>query len=108
MAHAYEHYLPLPRGGRPAVDEIILCGGGARNRTLVSMLAGYLSLNERFAGAAIRTTEDFGIPLMAKESVSFAMMAAACIDGIAVNLPRVTGACHRVVLGQICDPGTAR
>jgi anhydro-N-acetylmuramic acid kinase len=108
MVYAYENYLPLPRRGRPAVEEIILCGGGARNHALVAMLAGYLNFNQQFAGAAIRTTEDYGIPLLAKESVSFAMMAAARVDGIAVNLPRVTGARRRVVLGQICDPDGAR
>ena len=32
---------------------------------------------------------------------SFAMLAAACIDRVPANLPQVTGAKRRVVLGQV-------
>jgi anhydro-N-acetylmuramic acid kinase len=47
------------------------------------------------------TTADFGIPIDAKECVSFAVLAAARMDGVPANLPQVTGAKRRVVLGDI-------
>ncbi len=100
-------HLPLKRRG-PCVNEIILCGGGARNTTLVNMLKRYLSMDDRLAGARVCDIADYGISDAAKESVSFAMLAAARVDGVPVNLRRVTGARRRVLLGQVYEPGAAR
>lgn len=94
MAEAYRRFLPARRGRMP-VDEMILCGGGAKNTTLRRMLI------EELAGVRITTVEDYGIPLQAKEAMSFAMLAAACVQGVPANLPNVTGARRAVVLGSI-------
>lgn len=89
IAGAYRRFLPvLP-------DEVILCGGGAHNATLVSLLRQELS------GVRICTTNDFGIDVDAKEAVSFAILAATTIKGIANNIPSATGADGPVVLGKI-------
>lgn len=103
IALAYAGILAARCGRHPPADEIILCGGGAKNPSLVHFLERYVT----FDGAcniAIRTTADFGILLDAKEAVSFAMLAAACVDGVPANLPQVTGASRGVVLGQVCSP----
>ncbi len=92
----------------PPMDEIILCGGGARNPTLVRELLAYASLDGACEGISVTTTADYGIKPQAKEGVSFAMLAAACMDGVAANLPCVTGANRRVVLGQIANPEPRR
>jgi len=89
IAQAYRRFLPC----RP--DEIILCGGGAHNPTLVRML------HERTGGVRIRSTDDFGISVDAKEAVSFALLAVAAIRGRANNVPTATGATEPVVLGKI-------
>lgn len=78
--------------------EVIVCGGGSRNPTLMGMLAGELP------GIAIRPIDELGIPTQAKEAVSFAMLAAARMDGVPTNLPQATGAGRRASLGQIVDP----
>ncbi|HVP10348.1 MAG TPA: anhydro-N-acetylmuramic acid kinase [Phycisphaerae bacterium] len=101
---AYISFLGPRRGGYPPMDEIILCGGGERNPTLVRRLAECVSFNGRFDSVPISTTADYGIPTEAKEGVSFAMLAAACADRVPANLPQVTGARRRVVLGQISNP----
>ncbi len=89
IALAYRTVLPrLP-------DEMILCGGGAHNTTLVHML------QRRLEGVRIRSTDEFGISVDAKEAVSFAVLACATIKGIANNVPRATGAEGPVVLGKI-------
>jgi anhydro-N-acetylmuramic acid kinase len=89
IALAYRKFLPrLP-------DEMILCGGGAHNTTLVHML------QQRLAGVRIRSTDEFGIGVDAKEAVSFALLAYATIRGVANNVPRATGAREPVVLGKI-------
>ncbi|HON91665.1 MAG TPA: anhydro-N-acetylmuramic acid kinase [Sedimentisphaerales bacterium] len=89
IAAAYRKFLPaMP-------DEMILCGGGSHNATLVSMLQSQLP------DVRIRTTDEFGISVDAKEAVSFAILAYATIQGIANNLPSVTGADEPVILGKI-------
>ena len=86
---AYKRFLPrLP-------DEVILCGGGARNKTLVRMLRNGIKNSE------ILLTDDFGINADAKEAVSFAILAARTIRGIPNNVPSATGAKKPVVLGKI-------
>ena len=76
-------------------DEVILCGGGSHNDTLVEMLRGELP------NVKMLSTEDFGISVDAKEAVSFAILAWATIKGLTNNVPSVTGADRPVVLGKI-------
>jgi anhydro-N-acetylmuramic acid kinase len=89
IATAYRRFLPR------TPDEMILCGGGAHNATLVRMLQSQL------ADVRIRSMDEFGISVDAKEAVSFAMLAYATIHGVANNIPSVTGANEPVVLGKI-------
>jgi anhydro-N-acetylmuramic acid kinase len=89
IASAYRRFLPaMP-------DEVVLCGGGAHNGTLIAML------REELDGIKILSTGDFGISVDAKEAVSFAILAWATIKGLANNVPVATGAGRAVVLGKI-------
>jgi len=89
IGSAYRRFLPaMP-------EEMILCGGGAHNATLVRMLRAGLK------GVRIRSTDEFGIDVDGKEAVSFAILAYATIRGMPNNLPRVTGASEPVVMGKI-------
>ncbi len=102
MAAGYARFLRDHSRRLATIDEIILCGGGAKNATLCRSLQSNLAGDVQLASSAITTTDDYGIPAQAKECVSFAMLAAACVDRVPANLPQVTGAKRRVVLGQIC------
>ncbi|HUT31711.1 MAG TPA: anhydro-N-acetylmuramic acid kinase [Sedimentisphaerales bacterium] len=89
IAQAYQRFLPqMP-------DEVILCGGGARNRTLVEML------RQRLEATKILMSDDLGISCDAKEAVSFAILAHATVKGVANNVPSATGAKQPLVLGKI-------
>ncbi|UCD49396.1 MAG: anhydro-N-acetylmuramic acid kinase [Phycisphaerales bacterium] len=89
IAQAYRKFLPeMP-------DEVILCGGGAHNVTLVSMLRRELD------GVKICSSDEFGIDVDAKEAISFALLALATFKGVANNIPSATGAEGPVVLGKI-------
>lgn len=89
ITRAYHQYLPtMP-------DEVILCGGGSHNNTLVEML------RRELPNAKMLSTEDFGISVDAKEAVSFAVLAWATIRGFTNNVPKATGADQPVVLGKI-------
>lgn len=103
IADAYARFLPaLPK-------EVILCGGGAQNPTLVRMLAEELARVQSDADEGttirLRQIDELGIPNKAKEAASFALLAAATLDGVPANLPSVTGAARGVVLGVIARPG---
>jgi anhydro-N-acetylmuramic acid kinase len=88
LAESYSRFLH----GRP--DEVLLCGGGSRNRTLVAMI------HDSLHPARVTTTDEFGIDADAKEAVSFAILAAESIQGRPNNVPNATGATHPVVLGK--------
>jgi len=72
-----------------------VCGGGARNRFLLSRLAEVLT------PAEITTTDDAGIPAQALEAVAFALLAWHALQGATNTLSEVTGAGHAVCGGHI-------
>jgi anhydro-N-acetylmuramic acid kinase len=77
--------------------EIILSGGGARNATLVGMLAELLAP----LGIVVRFSDEFGLPSEAKEAVAFAVLAYETWNRRASNVPSATGAKRGAVLGKI-------
>jgi anhydro-N-acetylmuramic acid kinase len=81
-----------------AVDEVLLCGGGARNPTLAQMIATALP------GTRVRSADELGLDADAKEAVAFAVLGYATLHGWPNNVPTATGAQHSTVLGSI-TPG---
>ena len=77
--------------------EMILSGGGARNVTLVRMLAEELEPLE----VTLRLSDEFGLPSEAKEAVAFAVLAYETWNRRASNVPSATGAKRGAVLGKI-------
>lgn len=94
IAEAYRRFLG-------DVDEVILCGGGARNPVLVAML------RRELPRARISAMDDHGINADAKEAISFAILAYQSWHGQCGNVPSATGARHGVILGKIV-PSQAR
>jgi len=82
------HHLPAP------AEEIIVSGGGVHNRTLLREIESCLK-------RGLSTTAELGIGAEAKEALAFAILAAATLDGEPSNVPGVTGASRRSVLGSI-------
>ncbi len=78
-------------------EEIVISGGGAKNGTLVRMLAEQLApLN-----ICVRVSDEFGLPSQAKEAVAFAVMAYETWHCRPSNVPSATGAKRSAVLGKI-------
>ena len=77
------------------VDEVIVGGGGAYNRTLVA------HLSKVFAPTPVRTFEDLGWNSKALEAVAFGILAYQTLHGERVNAPSATGAKKAVVLGAL-------
>lgn len=75
------------RQSLPGECEVILAGGGARNRTLLEHLKTTLNQTGR-----VLLSDELGIPLEAREAMAFAVLGALSQDGIPITLPAVTGA----------------
>jgi anhydro-N-acetylmuramic acid kinase len=86
VTHLHQHF-----------HEIVLSGGGAKNRTLVTMLAERLTP----LGIRVRFSDEFGLPSEAKEAVAFAMLAYETWHRRPSNVPSATGAKRAAVLGKI-------
>ena len=79
-------------------DEVFVCGGGVHNTELMRRLANNLE------GMAIDDTNAAGLDPDWVEAVAFAWLAKRTTNGQTGNLPSVTGASHKVVLGTIHSP----
>jgi anhydro-N-acetylmuramic acid kinase len=79
-----------------AVD-FIVSGGGARNRTLMKMLAERLEPH----ACTLCSSDAFGLPVEAKEAAAFALLAWCTWHRLPGNVPSATGAKRAVILGQV-------
>lgn len=79
----------------PLASRIFVCGGGAYNQHLMSLLGSYLPK------ATVSSTESHGLPPLQVEAAAFAWLAKQTLEGLAGNLPHVTGAKGSRVLGGI-------
>lgn len=95
IARSYTREVePRMKGG--AVD-FIVSGGGARNQTLMKMLAARLEPQ----GCVLHDSDAFGLPAEAKEAAAFALLAWCTWHRLPSNVPSATGAKHGAILGQV-------
>lgn len=80
-----------------AFCELVVSGGGAKNATLITMLAEKLAPK----GIVIRFSGEFGLPSEAKEAVAFAVLAYETWYRRPSNVPSATGAKGPAILGKI-------
>ena len=92
IAQAYERFV-YPNVG---IHEVVACGGGAFNKTLMQFLRMYLPSH-----IDLKTSEDYDVSINFKEVMAFALLGYCTYYGIPNNLPCCTGAKRRVVMGKI-------
>ncbi len=95
IARSYMRFVH-PRMKLGVIDYVV-SGGGARNATLMRMLAERL----KSTGCTLTTSEQFGLPAEAKEAAAFALLAWETWHRQPGNVPAATGAKRAVVLGQV-------
>jgi len=83
-------FLPID-----SVQQVIVSGGGVYNKAVMN------HLEELFVPATLVTSQEYGIDPFMKEALGFAMLGAANLKKIPGNLPSVTGATRRVILGKV-------
>ena len=79
------------------MQEVFVCGGGARNGALMNALHHAFTKNE----VPVAPTDVLGVAAEQVEALAFAWLARQTLRGKAGNLPAVTGANHPCVLGAI-------
>ncbi len=82
-------------GDHTKATEVFLCGGGARNKALCERIRHLLG--NHYVG----TTEALGVDPQLVEATAFAWLARQALQGLAGNLPEVTGATGSRILGGI-------
>jgi anhydro-N-acetylmuramic acid kinase len=96
-AHAV-HYNYSRFLSRKPMNELIVSGGGTKNRTLMNWL------RVLFAPIPVTPIDAYGIPSQAKEALAFAVLANETLSGNPASLPRVTGAHGPRLLGKTVLP----
>lgn len=89
ISSAYEKF------SHSRLSEIIFCGGGAKNKFLISRIK-YLLPHLR-----VKTTQDYGWPIESVEGAAFALLAVYRFLEKPANIPNTTGAKKKVLLGKI-------
>ena len=89
IADAYRRFMPEP------VEEVLISGGGAKNKTLVEMIS------RSVAPMNVRQFDDVFFDGEAKEAVAFALMAKLFVQGVSANVPTATGARGPRILGKL-------
>ncbi len=79
------------------INEIIISGGGIKNKTLVNHLTNL------FPNISLTTSDKYGLPAKYKEAMLFALLGYTCYLKIPNNLPSCTGATKKVILGKITN-----
>lgn len=91
IAQSYRRFAP--KKGR--LTEIVISGGGALNPVLMR------HLKELMSPMPVVDSNQYGLPVMAKEAACFAWLAHRARQGQTNNCPQATGAKGRRVLGKI-------
>ena len=95
IAESYARFVRRKMTRTPV--DYIVSGGGAKNATLMAMLARRLEPMR----CKIATSERFGMPTAAKEAVAFALLAWMTWHGLPGDVPSATGARRPALLGQL-------
>jgi anhydro-N-acetylmuramic acid kinase len=78
-----------------ATRDIFICGGGSHNAELMRRL------RRNLPDAVVSSTDSAGLDPDWVEAAAFAWLAMRTMHGETGNLPSVTGATHKVILGDI-------
>jgi anhydro-N-acetylmuramic acid kinase len=79
---------------------VLLCGGGSRNGYLKQRLQIHLATSS-VQTTSVHTTDEAGVNADFKEAIAFAVLAYWRQQNIPGNLPEVTGASEKLLLGEI-------
>ncbi|MCF7925048.1 MAG: anhydro-N-acetylmuramic acid kinase [Candidatus Izimaplasma sp.] len=77
------------------IDEVIVSGGGAYNKTLLALIQSYTKIKKVFTLEALDMSSDY------KEALAFIILGNETLQHKPSNVPNATGAKKHTILGQI-------
>ena len=77
------------------VSEIVISGGGVKNKTILR------HLNKLLPEMLFNTSDKYHLPSKYKEAILFALLGYTSSKGIKNNIPSCTGAKKKVILGKM-------
>lgn len=83
---------------RDTPTDYIVAGGGVKNPTLMQMIQAVLAA---MGNVKLQTSDEFGMPVAAKEAMAFALLAYRTWNRLPGNFPRATGATRPAILGKV-------
>jgi 1,6-anhydro-N-acetylmuramate kinase len=92
---AFDKHLPK----QPAIDEIVVTGGGSRNGMLIREIA------QRLPVLPFTRLGEFGLSGALLDATSIAVLAMLHVDQVPANHPAITGTRAPRVLGRL-TPGS--
>ncbi len=81
--------------------ELVVCGGGARNPTLMRELAKRL-------GCKVTSAEQHGWSVDAMEAQAFGYLAVRCMEGLPITFPTTTGVPAPQIGGVLARPASGK
>ncbi len=93
LASAVSAVVKRLRSQLHGVDEIVLAGGGVRNRAL------HDAMMQVFGDVPVRISDELGVPVELRESIAMAVLGALSQDGVPITMPQVTDANRPGVAG---------
>ena len=100
IAQSIERFVPSTKNKKLKTknfEELILSGGGTKNRTLLQMISSAVAPLK----LKVILSDSLGLPSQAKEAIAFALLAYQTWNRRPGNLPSATGAERPAVLGKI-------
>lgn len=79
------------------IHELYVSGGGAHNKMIMNCLDKYIDVK-------VKKIEDLGMSSDSKEAVAFAILGNEFLHGYSNNIPSVTGANRKVIMGKLTLP----
>ncbi len=85
------------------ISEIVISGGGLKNKTLMRHLRRLLIVETPHGASLLVQSDKYNLPYKYKEAILFALLGYTCHLKKPNNIPSCTGAIKKIILGKMTN-----